>query len=68
MKIEFKDDGRVIIELGPFEAAGTYPLSSTGNSRMVDGTGGFQQVGNAPRGLKVDAKLIMVIPKGERNK
>jgi len=49
-----------------FDEAAEYPKSSSGNSYMADTTGGFMLVQGGPAGLKVDAKLISVIPKDQR--
>jgi len=71
MKTQTKIDGgkvKVMVEL-VYDPGNEYPLSGTGNSYMVDGSGGFQTIQDVDvQGLKINVALIKVIPKSERGK
>ncbi len=72
MKTQTKtlDDGKVKVTVELlYDPTKTYPVSGTGNSYMVDGSGGFQLLQDVDvAGLKISVNLIKVIPKGERGK
>lgn len=67
---EMLDDGKVKVTVELlYDPSKTYSVSGTGNSYVVDGSGGFQLLQDVDvQGLKVSVNLIKVIPKGERTK
>jgi hypothetical protein len=58
MEITYKDNAvHIVIPCGP-EDIKNAPLSKSGNSRVIGGTGGFAVVNGAPPGVRVAVNLI----------
>lgn len=58
MKITY-ENGEVVVRMPcTEELIKAAPLSGTGKSRMIDGTGGFMKVEGAPNGVKISVNLI----------